>query len=251
MGASTASPSTGDGNVMEQVYGGGTTVPKKKKTKTPKEIAETVKNQLGLGTSQPGGSETQIKQYGAYNLKGKDIYMYGEEASQLTNEEMVKAGLAERGNYFKQVGGKFIRIGKKEGEKLMAQGDSSVSVSYKMTSSGKEIKHGISGGAMGSGDPTGALTSIPISSQMLQRQNEIKTAIQGVIGLMTPAPLSTVAKLGMARSSADLLQPGAAYKDYTQQFKAKQAGKKFTSTRNIMGVLGLTGHKKKTLGGEY
>jgi hypothetical protein len=101
---------------------------------------------------------------------------------------------------------------------------------------------------MGSGDPTGIMGSTPISSKMLESQNKMKTIIQGAIGLMTPAPISTIAKLGMARSSADLLQPGAAYKDYTRQFKAKQAGKKFTSTRNLFGVLGLTGHKKKTLG---
>ena len=185
----------------------------------------------------------------AMNLKGKDMFMYGKEASAATNEYLAtQTEEAKIGNYFKQVGGEFIRLSKIEGEKLMAQGDPSVSASYQMTSAGKKMKYGISGGAMGSGDPTGAMTSIPISRDMLQRQNVIKTAIQGAIGLMTPAPLSTVAKLGMARSSADVLQPGAAYKDYTQQFKAKQAGKKFTSTRNLFGVLGLTGHKKKTLG---
>jgi len=111
-----------------------------------------------------------------------------------------------------------------------------------------ELKYGISGGAMGSGDPTGVLSSIPISESMLKAQNKIKTAIQGAIGLMVPQPMSTIAKLGMAESSADLLQPGKAHADYTKKFEAKQAGKKFTSTRNVLGVLGLTGHKKKTLG---
>jgi hypothetical protein len=111
-----------------------------------------------------------------------------------------------------------------------------------------ELKYGISGGAMGSGDPTGVLSSIPISESMLKAQNKIKTVVQGAIGLMVPQPMSTIAKLGMAESSADLLQPGKAHADYTKKFEAKQAGKKFTSTRNVLGVLGLTGHKKKTLG---
>jgi len=111
-----------------------------------------------------------------------------------------------------------------------------------------ELKYGISGGAMGSGDPTGVLSSIPISESMLKTQNKIKTVIQGAIGLMVPQPMSTIAKLGMAESSTDLLQPGKAHADYTKKFEAKQAGKKFTSTRNVLGVLGLTGHKKKTLG---
>ena len=111
-----------------------------------------------------------------------------------------------------------------------------------------ELKYGISGGAMGSGDPTGVLSSIPISESMLKTQNKIKTVVQGAIGLMVPQPMSTIAKLGMAESSADLLQPGKAHADYTKKFEAKQAGKKFTSTRNVLGVLGLTGHKKKTLG---
>ena len=111
-----------------------------------------------------------------------------------------------------------------------------------------ELKYGISGGAMGSGDPTGVLSSIPISESMLKTQNKIKTVVQGAIGLMVPQPMSTIAKLGMAESSADLLQPGKAHADYTKKFEAKQAGKKFTSARNVLGVLGLTGHKKKTLG---
>jgi len=144
--------------------------------------------------------------------KLKSTEMFGEEASKYTNEYLEQAGV-------------------KKGSALW-----------------KELKYGISGGAMGSGDPTGVLSSIPISESMLKAQNKIKTAIQGAIGLMVPQPMSTIAKLGMAESSADLLQPGKAHADYTKKFEAKQAGKKFTSTRNVLGVLGLTGHKKKTLG---
>jgi len=185
----------------------------------------------------------------AMNLKGKDKWMYGKEASAATNEYLAtQTEEAKIGNYFKQEGGNFIRISKEEGEKLMAQGDPSVSASYITTSAGKEMKYGISEGAMGSGDPTGIMGSTPISSKMLESQNKMKTIIQGAIGLVMPAPGSTIAKLGMAESSADLLQPGAAYEDYTKKFQAKQAGKKFTSTRNLFGLLGLTGHKKKTLG---
>jgi hypothetical protein len=185
----------------------------------------------------------------AMNLKGKDRWMYGEEASAATNEYLAtQTEEAKIGNYFKQVGGEFIRISKEEGEKLTAQGDPSVSASYQLTSAGKEMKYGITEGAMGSGDPTAIMGSTPISNKMLESQNKMQTAIQGVIGMVMPAPGSTIAKLGMAESTADVLQPGAAYEDYTKKFQAKQAGKKFTSTRNLFGLLGLTGHKKKTLG---
>ena len=129
----------------------------------------------------------------------------------------------------------------------MAQGDPSVSASYQTTSAGKEMKYGISQGAMGSGDPTGIMGSTPISSKMLERQNLTKTIVQGVMSRITPAPISTIAKLGMASSAADLAQPGKAYKEYTKKFQAKQAGKKFTSTRNLFGILNLQ-HQKKTLG---
>ena len=162
----------------------------------------------------------------AMNLTGKDKWMFGEEASTATKEYMSDAGL---GTYNKETGS-FVNV-----------------VGNKIISGTDKIIYGDTSGAMGSGDPSGILSSTPISNKMLQSQNKIKTVIQGVIGAITPAPISTVAKLGMTRSSADILQPGAAYEDYTKKFQAKQAGKKFTSTRNLFGVLGLQ-HKKKTLG---
>lgn len=190
----------------------------------------------------------------AANLTGKDKWMYGSEASAATDKYLAtQTEEAKIGNYFKQVGGEFIRIDKAEGAKLMAQGDPSVSASYQLTSAGKEIKYGISEGAMGSGDPTGIMGSTPISSKMLERQNKIQTIVQGAIGLAIPS--SAPGKVGkmitrgmMAESAINLMQPGKAYEDYTKKFQAKQAGKKFTSTRNLFGLLGLTGHKKKTLG---
>ena len=220
-----------------------------------KKIAKKVKERLGLttvpNTPPPGtkwGKYASPTSTVAMNLKGKDMFMYGEEASKFTDDELIKRGLAKEGNYFKQVGGNFVRISKEEGRKLYDSGDPSVHRSVLGRKTAQQIKYGQSGGAMGSGDPTGIISSVPISSKMLESQNKMKTIIQGAIGLITPAPVSTIAKLGMAKSSADLLQPGAAYEDYTKKFQAKQAGKKFTSTRNVMGLLGLTGHKKKTLG---
>ena len=68
--------------------------------------------------------------------KLKSTEMFGVEASKYTNEYLEQAGV-------------------KKGSALW-----------------KELKYGISGGAMGSGDPTGVLSSTQISSDMLQKQNK-------------------------------------------------------------------------------
>lgn len=197
-----------------------------------KEVKAKVSTELGLTTvpnTPPPGQEWSGMDSStstiAMNLTGNDKWMYGEEASAATDKHLKDyEGMGVYTTSGNLIGGNVV------------------------SKAAVDIKYGESGGAMGSGDPTGVMTSIPISNKMLQSQNKIKTIVQGAIGLMTPAPISTIAKLGMAKSSADVLQPGAAYEDYTKKFAAAQAGKKFTSTRNLFGLLGLTGHKKKTLG---
>ena len=217
------------------------------------QVKAEVKKVLGLttvpNTPPPGqkwGKDDSPTSTFAANLEGEDKWMYGKEASKATDDAMVEAELVKVGNYFKQVGGEFFKISKEEGEKLYKAGDPSVSRSTIGDTTSKQIKYGQSNGAMGSGDPSGVITSTPISSKMLQSQNKLQTMILGTIGAIAPSPVSTIAKLGMARSSADLLQPGAAYEEYTQKFKAHQAGKKFTSTRNLFGLL-QEQHKKKSL----
>ena len=48
-------------------------------------------------------------------------------------------------------------------------------------SNANAIKYGSSNSAMGSGDPTGAMTSIPLSERMLQSQNKQKGLIVGAL----------------------------------------------------------------------
>lgn len=196
-----------------------------------KEVTKTVKESLGLrrypNTPPPG-----IKQKAnvpstsviATNLTGKDQRFFGEEASALTNQALKKySGMHVSGNQF--------------------------------TSAARNIKYGITGGAMGSGDPTGVMTSIPISSDMQRTQNKMKAAILGLGGYAAGGPTGSILKaVGSKHLSDAYLTSGTAYDDYTKKFKAKQAGKKFTSDRNLFGLLGFDQHKKKTkkdtLGGE-
>jgi len=189
------------------------------------EIKNVVKEQLGLKTNQTGGSNTQTKKYGAYNLKGKDIYMYGNEASKMTNDEMVKRGLL---SYNKNTGG-YSNV-----------------VNGKIISNANTIKYGSSNSAMGSGDPTGAMTSIPLSERMLQSQNKQKGLIVGALSLGMPGIGGTAMRASAATALTNAAQPEAAYGDYMQGFNAKQEGKKFTSQRNVQGImnLGLTKGKK-------
>jgi hypothetical protein len=260
---STSSNSQGDSYYSGGGTGGEydtptpTTKKKEEKKKAVSEGINAVETALGLttvpNTPPPGqewGSGDSPTSTFAANLTGDDKWHYGTEASQATDDYLISLGsdYATVGNYFRKEGGNFVRISNEEGERLYAEGDPNISRSILTTSKGNEVKYGVSEGAMGSGDPTGVMTSTPISMDMLQKQNKIKTAVQGAIGQVVPGVGGAIAKLGMAESSADLLQPGAAYQDYKQKFSAAQAGKKFTSARNVLGVLGLTGHKKKTLG---
>ena len=218
------------------------------------QVKAQVKKTLGLTTvpntpppgQKWGGMDSSTSTI-AMNLKGKDRWMYGQEASKATDDAMVEAGLVKVGNYFKQEGGNFIKLSKEEGEKLYKAGDPSVSRSTIGDTTSKNIKYGqLHGGVMGSGDSSGVLSSIPISNKMLQSQNVQKSFILGAIGAVAPTPVSMVSKLGFASAAADALQPGAAYEEYTNKFKATQGGKKFTSTRNLFGLL-KEQHKKKTL----
>lgn len=209
MGAGTAKQRQQKQNTREQ--------------RTAKEISNVVKTQLGL------------KDGVATNLFGKDKTMYGKEASELTNEEMVKRGLL---SYNPKTGGYTNIVRNPEGK-------------YQVVGSSKRIKYGATGGAMGSGDPTGAMTSVPISQKMLQRQNIIKGVTTAALSTITPV-FGTVMRAEAGRNIIDARQPKEAYQDYTKGFKAKQAGKKFTSDRNVLGLLNLQHNKKTkkdTLGG--
>ena len=221
----------------------------KSNQKQAKGIKEVVSKKLGLKTTVPGPFDymKDEKKTLAYNLEGKDRKFYGKEASKLTNDEMVKRGLVKEGNYFKQEGGNFIRISKKEGQRLYAAGDSSISRSVQGNSNAKTIKFGKSSGAMGSGDPTGAMTSIPISKEMLQRQNKIIGLTTAALSFAVPGIGGTALRYNATKSLADAAQSQPAYNEYMSKFQAKQSGKKFTSTRNLFGLL-QTQHSKKTLG---
>ena len=135
-----------------------------------------VKKNLGLKTNQTGGSKTQNKTIRAYNLSGKDMDFYGSEASQLAKEEAVKRGQGKVGSYFVQQGGEFIRINEKEYNQLKEQG-AKVSFSLVGDKKTQEFMYGKSNTPMGSGDPSGVLSSIAISQKMFERQQKIKGAI--------------------------------------------------------------------------
>lgn len=199
-------------------------------------IKKDVKKKLGL-TATMGG-------YIATNLEGKDKLFYGEEASKFTDDALVQNDIAKVGNYFKKVGGEFIRISKSEGEKLYAAGDPSISRSIIGNKRTTDIKYGSSGSAMGSGDPTGVMTSVPISSAMLQQQNKFLGLAKAGMSFAMPGLAKTVMRADAGKNLYDAANPTKAVNQYDQKFTAAQKGKKFTSDRNIIGLLGLKQDKK-------
>ena len=196
--------------------------------KQSNEIKEVVKKKLGLKTTVPGPMDylQDEKKTLAYNLKGKDRYFYGKEASKFTNEEMVKRKLL---SYNKDTGG-YSNV-----------------VDGKIISNANTIKYGVSNGAMGSGDPTGVMTSTPISKEMLERQNKIKGLSTAALSFAVPGVGGSVMRASAATDLVNASQPQLAYNDYMKSFSAKQSGKKFTSDRNMLGImkLGLSRGKDK------
>ena len=178
----------------------------KKKLKLVTQIAGPikVKKKVGLETGKP-----------LYSAKGgKANFMYGGAASKATDDYLVETKQVKVGNYFKKVGGEFIRISKSEGEKLYKAGDPSISRSTIGNTKSKELKYGKSGGAMGSGDATGIMTSIPISAEMHKSQQKTKALL--VAGLSLAA--GPIGGTLMRAEAADAYN--STYKDYEKSFKA-------------------------------
>ena len=124
-----------------------------------------VKDKLGLTnvTQTPVDAPPITTDMTATNLTGKDKKLYGQEASQFTNE------------YLEQIG---------HAKKTSKNPDGSWN--YHLTSTGWKMKYGSytaghaqTGAAMGSGNPAGIITSTAISQPMWESQKNL----QQIIGL--------------------------------------------------------------------
>jgi hypothetical protein len=108
--------------------------------------------------------------------KGNELY--GGAASQAAKDSLVDQGLAKVGSYFVQQGGEFVRVSKDQYDAAKAAGQK---VSTSIT--GQRLEETLYGQsdikAMGTGDPTGVLSSTAISQKMFERQRNIKLAIAG------------------------------------------------------------------------
>lgn len=139
-----------------------------------KKVSNEVKKQLGLKDGK------------ATNLTGKDQDFYGKEASELSKKLLAEKGYGtynpETGSFSNVVGNRII-----SGNKM----------------------YGDSGTAMGSGDPTGVMTSIPISQKMFERQKNIVSAIGLGLGL-AGVPIIPSAMIFDAQRKS--------YDDYIQRF---------------------------------
>ena len=166
------------------------------------EIRKEVKKNLGL--TAVGAIGAGNMGYVASNLTGKDKVMYGEEAATETKKAMADRGLgtynAETGSFSNVVGNKII-------------------------SGTDKIMYGNSG-VMGSGDPSGVLSSIAISQPMFRSQQKLKTAIAGGMALMG-IPIIPSAMAYDARR--------ASYESYAKNFAKAQSSASFTARVNTGG----------------
>ena len=172
-----------------------------------------VKKVLGIGQGNK-----------ANNLKGKDQDFYGSEASKATDDYLVSQKKVKVGNYFKKVGGEFVRISKAEGEKLYAKGDPSISRSVMGNKSSLALKYGQSNSAMGSGDPTGIMTSIQISEPMFESQKRTQNIALGAMAIMG-APLAGGFYLNNNK-------PSNSYDNYLKKFYSTMSSSGIKSSQN-------------------
>tara|TARA_R100000458_G_scaffold38004_1_gene35492 strand:- start:130 stop:906 length:777 start_codon:yes stop_codon:yes gene_type:complete len=142
----------------------------------------------------------------ANQLKGKDQKFYGSEASAATNEYLVSIGEAKKGNPYYDHKGNITGY------------------SYILTAKGKEMKYGKSGSAMGSGDPTGIMTSTKISPEMWEQQNKIQAAILGVLSFAAPMGAGQLLRMAATKKLKD-----SPYSGYESKFLQYQSGEKTIS----------------------
>ena len=177
------------------------------------EGVKSVKKAINLTEKKAGPMDylQKGKTTGFYAVtNGRTNDMYGGAASKATDDYLVSQGKVKVGNYFKKVGGEFIKISKKEGEKLYAKGDPSISRSTIGDTKSKELKYGKSNTAMGSGDPTGIMTSTQISQPMFESQKKMQGLVMGAMAL-GGIPLAGSMLLYNSR-------PGNNYSNYLNKF---------------------------------
>ena len=177
------------------------------------EGVKSVKKAINLTEKKAGPMDylQKGKTTGFYAVtNGRTNDMYGGAASKATDDYLVSQGKVKVGNYFKKVGGEFIRISKEEGEKLYAKGDPSISRSTIGDTKSKELKYGKSNTAMGSGDSTGIMTSTQISQPMFESQKKMQGLVMGAMAL-GGIPLAGSMLLYNSR-------PGNNYSNYLNKF---------------------------------
>tara|TARA_R100000805_G_scaffold5263_2_gene6590 strand:+ start:8101 stop:8742 length:642 start_codon:yes stop_codon:yes gene_type:complete len=181
-----------------------------------KKAKKVVKEALGI-TATRGGYIAS---------KAQNPIRYGGEASKITNEYLVSINEAKR------TGGG----------------------GYMLTSKGYEIKYGSytpgavqDPGAMGTGNPGGVMSSVPISKKMLEEQNRIKSIALAGASVINPTAsiVNTPLRMAANTASVDANNPQAAVDEYSRMFSAKQRGQPFTSNRNNLGMLNLTKNNKQ------
>ena len=187
-----------------------------------------VKKAIGFTEKKAGPFDylQKGKTTGTYAVtNGKTNDMYGGAASKATDDYLVSQNKVKVGNYFKKVGGEFVKISKAEGEKLYAKGDPSISRSVIGNTKSQELKYGQSNSAMGSGDPTGIMTSIQISEPMFQSQKKVQNIALGAMAIMG-VPLTGTAFAYNNR-------PSNSYDNYLKKFYSTMSSSGIQSSQKI------------------
>jgi len=128
------------------------------------------------------------------------VEMFGGKASKYTNQYLESIGEAKKGNPYYDHKGNITGY------------------SYFLTSKGNQMKYGKSNSAMGSGDKSGIMTSIPISQRMHDSQMKAQALMVGGLSLLAGPIGGTIMRASAADSARKIGSKG--YQQYQKSFKA-------------------------------
>tara|TARA_R110002096_G_scaffold198133_1_gene381815 strand:- start:672 stop:1436 length:765 start_codon:yes stop_codon:yes gene_type:complete len=175
-------------------------VQQEKVKKGKKEIQDKIdRERYGAGVAYGSGKISKDKI--------NKVEMFGGKASKYTNQYLESIGEAKKGRQY-------------------ADG----SYSYLLTSKGKQMKYGKSNSAMGSGDKSGIMTSIPISQRMHDSQMKAQALMVGGLSLLAGPIGGTIMRASAADSFNKIGSKG--YQKYQKSFKANMNKDMSSSVQN-------------------
>ena len=193
--------------------------------KGKKEVQDKIdRERYGVGVAYGSGGNMR------WGDRVNKLEMFGGKASKYTNQYLESIGEAKKGNPYYDHKGNITGY------------------SYLLTSKGNQMKYGKSNSAMGSGDKSGIMTSIPISQRMHDSQMKTQALMVGGLSLLAGPIGGTIMRASAADSFNKIGSKG--YQKYQKSFKANMNRDMSSFVQNNTSrankAMGSVGYEKET-----